>query len=466
MPTDSHEGITLEADLAQSPLQSRSASDCPPFVHEGRSRPRGREGGPDVLGLSYMSQPAARSSASTFESAFPSNEVVSRAWENFPRVDESDKRLEEEPEGFSFELRIGPGVVSLGVSSPARAERAAERELKRHMTAVNAEAAWLESTGEWTGEKLQDREITGWSARSRSRMILSLAQTDFSPLFESGWPAMVTLTLPGCWLSVAPTGQAFKVLFDRFRKRFQRAWNETLRCVWKLEFQGRSPRARCTCTTCADTDDGRAPHLHLFMTPPSGYAATGEPLPFTVWLSRTWAAVVNHPDHEQRRRHELAGTAVDYREGLSARDPKRLAVYFSKHNGAGGGKEYQHNVPVAWTKPGAGPGRFWGVMGLEKSVSAVRLSKEDFLTVRRILRRWSRSQVFYGEHGTSIRPRLRSVRVQRTDTRTGAIRLRTSKKRVALFSQGALVGGFATVIDGPRVAKALSMALGYCKEPE
>jgi hypothetical protein len=70
-------------------------------------------------------------------------------------------------------------------------------------------------------------------------------------------------------------------------------------------------------------------------------------------------------DATQRARHLLAGTAIDILNGLRACDPKRLAIYFTKHSSPNklGDKEYQHIVPEAWRQSGHGPGRFWGSMG-------------------------------------------------------------------------------------------------------
>ncbi len=68
---------------------------------------------------------------------------------------------------------------------------------------------------------------------------------------------------------------------------------------------------------------------------------------FKRWLSITWANIVNHPNPEQRRRHELAGTGVDYAEGIKLTDPRRMAVYFAKY-GSGSAKDYQHRVPAEW----------------------------------------------------------------------------------------------------------------------
>ncbi len=71
-------------------------------------------------------------------------------------------------------------------------------------------------------------------------------------------PAMITLTYPGDWLTVAPSADAVKrVHFKALAKRWQRNWGHPLRCVWKLEFQRRG-----------------APHLHLFTVPPGGHFAS------------------------------------------------------------------------------------------------------------------------------------------------------------------------------------------------
>jgi hypothetical protein len=55
-------------------------------------------------------------------------------------------------------------------------------------------------------------------------------------------------------------------------------------------------------------------------------------LDFRRWLSITWADIVAHPDPEQRRRHRIAGTGVDYAEGIRLTDPRRMAVYFAGRN--------------------------------------------------------------------------------------------------------------------------------------
>ena len=139
------------------------------------------------------------------------------------------------------------------------------------------------------------------------------------------------------------------------------------------------------------------------------------------------ADIVAHAELEQRARHLLAGTAVDILNGLRACDPNRLAIYFPKHSSPNslGDKEYQHMVPDAWRKPGHGPGRSWGVHGLQRATAVVEITQDAYLTARRIIRRWSRSQAVYGDitrpFPTKVVPRTAPHAVQRPDITTGKV---------------------------------------------
>jgi hypothetical protein len=218
-------------------------------------------------------------------------------------------------------------------------------------------------------------------------MTMTLGTLDYGPMFASGGtPAMVTLTLPGAWLEVAPTGRVFKRKLKRWFDRLDRVWGSTP-LTWKLEFQRRG-----------------APHVHLFMVIPSGSrrcrcrlcGRRADPLAFREWLSHSWAAILAHSDPDEYQRGLRAGTGIDYREGLRASDPKRLAVYFAKHGGAAGGKEYQHVVPQEWQADedgqvieGAHPGRFWGYRHLSQVWAGVDVPPPVAVTAARTLRRWS-----------------------------------------------------------------------------
>jgi hypothetical protein len=243
-------------------------------------------------------------------------------------------------EGPRWRLTISPGSLQIGTKDYARLNRSQEER----------EARRLRDNPGMTLTVPKRAAISKWSDKSRTNMVRTFAAIDWQPFVDAvaggACPALVTLTLPGDWLAVAPTGEAFKSIVNKWRRLYYRAWGTQMPGPWKMEFQRRG-----------------APHLHILTVPPLGLSA-GSQLPFKDWLSRSWAAAVNAPDPEERRKHELAGTGVDYEETLRYGDPKRIAVYFSKH-GLFHDKEYQNLPPEAWSGPGNGPGRFWGVWVLD-----------------------------------------------------------------------------------------------------
>lgn len=276
-------------------------------------------------------------------------------------------------EGPRFRIVVSPGTMAVESRDLAKAERTYERTEAHRQAEVEMIAAYIAEYGEAPPDREPSREITEWSRKSRARMFRAFSELDYGPLLErSGIPAMVTLTLPGDWVTVAPDGQSFKKLVKKFRKRWERAWGESILALWKLEFQARG-----------------APHLHFYTVVPDGRTQAGQQ--FREWLSVTWASVVAHPDPEEYRRHQLAGTGVDYAAGLRSNDPRRIAVYFSKHS-TFAAKEYQNVVPEEWQAPGKGPGRFWGVWGLERCAKAVEVKPEAATLAARVMRRWARAQ--------------------------------------------------------------------------
>ncbi|SHU93089.1 Uncharacterised protein [Mycobacteroides abscessus subsp. abscessus] len=332
--------------------------------------------------------------ADALDMRFPSPEMVASAAALFDRALPwaTDRgRLGSEPESGRFRITVSPGVIRLGWTNPVRKEKASQRAAQRHhldvvdwqhrVNDLLAKASRLDAQAVVTVSRRSltdiapdriERVITAWSRKSRSAMCRTFAELDYTPLIESGRiPAMVTLTYPGEWESVAPDGASVKRHMVLWRKRFHREYGGPARYIWKLEFQRRG-----------------APHIHLWMAPPLSPGKTGQP--FATWLSETWADIVNHSDAEQKLRHRIAGTAIDILSGLRACDPKRLAIYFTKHSSPNslGSKEYQHIAPEAWQQPGKGPGRFWGVYGLRKATAAAEIAQETYLAARRIIRRW------------------------------------------------------------------------------
>lgn len=406
----------------------------------------------DALGLRFPSPEMVTAAAALFEPAAP--------WACSPG------RRGHEPESGRFRISIGPGVVRLGWTNPVRVEKTAERAVGHHQRDVDDAKYRVrndlegeagngdQAVGSLTRRSLTAPDdglsggvITEWSRKSRSAMCRTFAELDYTPLVESGRvPAMVTLTYPGDWEAVAHDGASVKRHMVLWRKRFQREYGESARYIWKLEFQRRG-----------------APHIHLWMAPPISPGRSGRG--FAQWLSETWAQVVDHPDAEQKARHLLAGTAIDVRNGLKACDPKRLAIYFTKHSSpyVDGNKEYQHIVPELWRQPGRGPGRFWGVYGLKRAIAVVEVPQDAYLTARRIIRRWSRSQAVYGDSDsrfpTAVVPRTATRLIPRIDRETGAVQYRRVRRRRPLCDHGVLAGGYALVNDGPGFAAQLAHAV-------
>lgn len=369
-------------------------------------------------------------------------------------------------EGPVHRLVVSPGVIVLERPDLGKRERALERaEADRaHRVAdlavrLNSEAEFGELDAGASGE----RRIWEWSRKSRARMVRTLADLDYSPMLGAGQiPAMVTLTYPGDWLSVAPNGATVKKHVDQLRKRWVRAWGTPPIGTWKLEFQRRG-----------------APHLHFFLVPPQGRAGAGRRAEFESrkaanpraqfrqmvgdnelfrpWLSKIWADIVAHPDPVDRVNHELAGTNVSLGDGLKCSDPKRLAIYFSKH-GSYSAKEYQNRAPAEWIDSGESIGRFWGYWGLRPLRAGVEITPDDYHKTARVLRKLGARHSFWNPETqkTEWRKALRKKRVERVEMATGRIRYRTTTVPVRRLAVGA---GFVCVNDGPGVARQLAAYL-------
>lgn len=363
-------------------------------------------------------------------------------------------------EGPRPRVAFTPGSITISRPDLARHERARERAIAAQRAMVDQAARYLAEHGEHAPDPAPTREITAWSRKSRANMVKTLCSLDYSAMLAPGRAAaMITLTYPGDWLTVAPDGKTVKGHLLALRKRYERAWDEKLATIWKLEFQRRG-----------------APHWHLLMIPPYGVAgaarragarrkraAVGDGLPFPQWLSATWADIVSHPDPVERMRHERAGTGVDFAEGLRASDPRRVAVYFLKHGGASG-KEYQHVLPAPWRVPGRGPGRWWGYWHLSPVVAAREVPVGDAIRAARILRRWSRAQGVTRQvrvpriRGGAIRSELAEV-VGLAGAQAVAARrprYRSVRRPVERMSGGT---GWVAVNDGAAMGSQLARAL-------
>lgn len=351
---------------------------------------------------------------SVWAPAFPRADLVGLAAGQFPAL--PAWRGEEGPR---WRIVISPGAIALESHDLARLERTYERQLESRCRVIDLKTSLA---GE-VSSAMKVREITGWSRRSRARMTRRLCELDYAPLVEAGQiPCMITLTYPGLWLEVAPDGKAVKKHVHAFLNRWERAWGHRPAGVWKLEFQERG-----------------APHIHILTVIPGGLSPDGQG--FRQWLSGAWAGVVAHPDPEQYRRHLLAGTGVDFGEGLRSRDPRRIGIYFTRYAGKG----RQNEVPAQWKEPGKGPGRFWGVWGLERCTASVELAPSVADMASRTLRRWAHAQGI-----------TRQVTARRVDTSLGVVRYRTVRRRVRRLRNG---HGWVSLNDAPAFALDLARLL-------
>ena len=261
---------------------------------------------------------------------------------------------------------------------------------------------------------------------------------------------MVTLTYPSDWQVVVGSRSELNKHWRAFKKLWERCWGTPLRCVWKLEFQRRG-----------------APHLHLYTSIPVGLSrhrsSELDGLAFNQWLSLAWSGIVAHPDEVERNKHTNAGTAVDYQRGLAASDANRVASYFYKFSylykytdADGKSKDYQHQPPPEWVAA-RDVGRFWGYCGLEKSVQTVVLSRDQFASARRVLRKVSASR---------STPHSR-VRLYEVDGATGeVVAIKPARSSFCKGSRldGGLYGGFHLSPQGNQLGASIVKHLGIPKQ--
>lgn len=311
-------------------------------------------------------------------------------------------------------IEIAPGMIRFFRKDDLRAEAARERAADRESAANAAQRAYLvqlENAPMWEASIAPDlpgRVVSAWSPKSRTALRRCIASLDLAPLVASeSLPAMVTLTLPGDWLAVAPDARTIAKKFDAFTMAWRSKWGPLV-CIWKREFQRRAHAPR----TVAGLDSGKAPHYHLWTVPPLPQSEMAE---FRSWLSLTWTRILFSdrtcgsmhardycpcllgPEHvsggcscSEYCRSIAAGTGVDFVAGLRARDPNRLAEYFLKESGHSEAKAYQNDAPPEWE--GQSIGRFWGVRGIEKTVSTVDVHPDDQYRIWRVLRKVRRAR--------------------------------------------------------------------------
>ena len=373
--------------------------------------------------------------------AFPSSDLVGVAAAAFPDTLNDGSVYRRGPGGVTYRdardgdyplLTIGPGMLHLHTQNWAKAERRAEEAGRRAERGASGPAPdEARDPGLLVGPR---GTVAGWSSRSRRNLVRKILSLDLAPLVgQEQVPCMVTLTMPRDWLLFAPSGAHCARLLHLFARAWDKRWGRRLSPVPDPQSPAastRSERRTAPPTPIAaasshsgvsaggrlalwkrEFQDRGAPHWHLWTVPPTTDLAA-----FRVWVSETWNRILwanrsPGPLHASARSDALAaGTGVDFAEGMRARDPKRLAVYFLKESGAAS-KAYQNEPPAEWGTTSVG--RYWGVWGLEEATATVRLSPASYWRLSRILRRLREAHL----------PRQR-VRPERLDPQTGSLRQR------------------------------------------
>lgn len=359
------------------------------------ARPRTRNHDADIWWMENTEDPGlvicSKTVREDLEQSFISLEAIESALEVL------DQGGHPGNDGTSFSLSFSPGSIRVAKSSE-------EKKGKRSKN-------WKPRVAG-----------TSWTMKSRAKMLERFATLDYSPFKDpSSIVAMITLTYPAEWTSVAPTSASAKRHLSMLRKRFEREFARPFFALWKMEFQRRG-----------------APHFHLIAPIPKGNE-------FRTWLSKAWTEIVNHPDISERDKHLLAGTGVDKAKGILANTPQKISYYFSKHSSANKGlKEYQNTPPPEWIMAGS-VGRFWGYWNLDTAIVDVNVPEAEALFVARTLRRWQRAN-----------RRVAKRDVWRTRQKTGELYKRRVRRRSRVVPAAF---AFRLVPNGEQFAASLSRYL-------
>jgi hypothetical protein len=339
---------------------------------------------------------------------FPCEEELKQVIELFPNSPVLSKNFQ----GKTFSFHLSPYSVRLS---------------SQNVSQINGKPALI--TGSAERKRGIKKAVSKWTNKSRAMMVSRFSTLDYRRLMSDDdlVPCLITLTYPKNWEDVVPDGRQLKRHLVLLRKRYQRKYGRALIGLWKLEFQSRG-----------------APHIHIFTT-------IKMEIGFKEWLSKNWTEIVRPLDPDEREKHLVAGTGIDFSEGLKSFDPQRAAVYFTKHSSASfGDKEYQNQVPELWKERG-GVGRFWGYWGLEPLIVSVRISEADALFIRRTLRRHQKANT-----------KPRSVIVQHINKKTGEI-TRVRRKRRPVCLRG--TSGFVCVESGLNMTSQIVRAIAIKNEP-
>ena len=336
-------------------------------------------------------------------------------------------------------LIVGPGMVRIRVHDPRTKDPAPPLDLEDDMLDGRPQPTLLDFLNEADDDQDDDdaAEMAGivrtFSRASRRRLGRAIACLDWTEAIHPGWRlALFTATYPDDWRAACPDPDTAYRHLRALAKRFKRATGLKLKGVWKREFQRRG-----------------APHFHVLTPLPAMIGSE----PVREWFARSWYEIVASGDE----RHRRAGTAVDWSEGLRMQDANRAAAYFTGYSaGKATGKAYQDVAPEDWANENGSVGRWWGVIGMTATTAEARVTADDLVRTKRLLR-----GVLNGQK------RMRKVTVRRVDLTTGEISYRRVTRRYRLTSlNGGARSGFTFLTnDGPALTIAIARALDTERRP-
>jgi len=182
---------------------------------------------------------------------------------------------------------------------------------------------------------------------------------------------MMTLTYPSDWRRSCPDGATLKRHLRAFRERWRRKWGAA-RGSWVLEFQPRVERPQ---------NEQLAPHFHLYVGLPSdavlGRDQTDHRLVWE-WARQSWWEIVGSEDVAHRYWGAHVRRCFYGRYGGARVNARRVGDYLWRESG----KLAQKEAPEGFEGV-----KWWDVWGMEKVEVWEKVAFDEFVRMRRVLRR-------------------------------------------------------------------------------
>jgi len=258
-------------------------------------------------------------------------------------------------------------------------------------------------------------EVVEFSARSRSRMLQSIARIDQRTTVLDGW--FITLTYPDAWPC---DSREYKADLDAWRKRVLRCYPKAW-WYWRLEYQQRA-----------------APHFHLLVF--------GMDNPSTNWLRGIWYKIVAGGDPA----HWRYGTKIDQLHSW-----KEAARYAAKY----ASKIDEGPTPLR-------PGRFWGIANRRErheTILDAPISETEFYVLRRLMRRLINVRSGYHAPGgphSGVWARCQNETIKR------ALEFASNARTCPSLVEGIMSAARPAADDTPETDTGQNNIVGYVAAPQ